>query len=126
VQQLDQPEHPSDSNALKLAKKRASFESKLKSRGLIVEPEMAENGTTYYVKIHAPFEVLCRKAEQISMNMPLKPTDNGPKKVSPSVFENLTNMIRLPGFISNIFDCGEPEPEDLYTCDFKRDRLHVC
>jgi hypothetical protein len=69
MKDLENPKN-TDSGVRK-ARKRQFFEKKLRSRGLILETEVS-NGTTYYVKIHAPFTHLCRKAEYVKLRKPLK------------------------------------------------------
>lgn len=54
--------------------KRCYFEQGLESKGLITERELSRNGSTVFVKVHCPFDVLCDRAEKFQYKMPLKDT----------------------------------------------------
>ncbi|XP_049636648.1 anoctamin-5 [Suncus etruscus] len=57
------------------AERRKVFENNLRKIGLDLEIEdkmNSENGKTYFVKIHAPWEVLVTYAEVLGMKMPIK------------------------------------------------------
>ena len=54
------------------------------------------DGVTYYVKIHAPFSVLCRKAEAVRLKMPLKNDPNMKfKKVKCDAFERVVLVLAI-------------------------------
>ena len=55
--------------------KRAIFEENLRNEGLEVETE--EEGDLYFVKLHAPLEVLRRYAEILKLRMPMKEVRSG-------------------------------------------------
>lgn len=49
---------------------RMCFEENLKHEGLILDCD--QDGSLYYVKIHAPHEVLCRYSEIMKIKLPMK------------------------------------------------------
>ncbi len=74
---------------MKEAKYRATFESQLAEMGFVLEPEVGEDNTTHYVKLHAPFTLLCQTAEKLRIRMPLK--------------EKEAKLMELPGFLERVF-----------------------
>jgi hypothetical protein len=52
--------------------RRVFFENKLANEGLVLEREVSEDGNVFFVKIHAPFDLLCRLAEQVKLALPIK------------------------------------------------------
>eukprot|EP00045_Choanoeca_perplexa_P014511 m.171086 g.171086 ORF g.171086 m.171086 type:complete len:1079 (-) comp16700_c1_seq1:61-3297(-) len=63
-----------DSRTVKDAAKRFRFEHELVAKGLKLEHEMGSDGRVVYIKVHAPFNVLCARAEKFQFKMPLKQT----------------------------------------------------
>lgn len=49
------------STLFKNAFKRLQFERNLRTAGLVLEKELSPDGRTGYVKIYAPFDVLCEQ-----------------------------------------------------------------
>uniref|UniRef100_A0A8C4TFZ0 Anoctamin n=1 Tax=Erpetoichthys calabaricus TaxID=27687 RepID=A0A8C4TFZ0_ERPCA len=53
--------------------KRCTFERNLRAEGLMLEKEPSlTNGDIMFVKIHAPWETLCKYAEQMNIRMPFR------------------------------------------------------
>ncbi|XP_035826885.1 anoctamin-4 [Aplysia californica] len=108
-----------DNNAGEEGKKstrRANFQQSLEKEGLQLEVSTREydkDEKTYYVKVHAPWEVLTRFAEIMNMKMPLVKNDMSEK------FETCWSKCPTP------FDYDEdilPEIPDYFTAPFSRAR----
>lgn len=76
----------------------------------------SENGKTYFVKIHAPWEILITYAEVLNIKMPIKEND------IPCSVENPLDCIfwpfRLPEIVMH------PEP-DYFTAPFSKERQEL-
>ncbi|XP_025056159.1 anoctamin-5 isoform X7 [Alligator sinensis] len=99
--------------------RRREFESNLQKSGLELETEdkkESENGKTYYVKIHAPWEVLITYAEVLNIKVPIKEND------VPCTIENpidcMLSPFRLPEKVMH------PDP-DYFTAPFRKDRQEL-
>lgn len=70
----------------------------------------------YYIKLHAPWDVLCFYAEDLSLRAPLQAHPNPSTNWS----EKILSAIKIP----NIMQEEVPnKPLDYYTCAFKRSKL---
>ncbi|ETE66424.1 Anoctamin-5, partial [Ophiophagus hannah] len=99
--------------------RRRMFENNLVKKGLELETEdkkESENGKTYFVKIHAPWEILITYAEVLNIKMPIKEND------IPCLVENPLDCIfwpfRLPEIVMH------PEP-DYFTAPFSKERQEL-
>ncbi|XP_058017192.1 anoctamin-5 [Ahaetulla prasina] len=99
--------------------RRRMFENNLVKSGLELETEdkkESENGKTYFVKIHAPWEILITYAEVLNIKMPIKEND------IPCPVENPLDCIfwpfRLPEIVMH------PEP-DYFTAPFSKERQEL-
>ncbi|KAG8438346.1 hypothetical protein GDO86_008870 [Hymenochirus boettgeri] len=104
----------------KKAERRKEFELHLQKAGLELETEdkkESENGKTFFVKIHAPWEVLTTYAEVLNIKMPIKDDD----LCSPSeniVLDCMLKLFKLPNSVMN------PEP-DYFTAPFRKDKQEL-
>ncbi|XP_068256161.1 anoctamin-5 isoform X4 [Nyctibius grandis] len=103
----------------KKLERRKEFESNLQKAGLELETEdkkESENGKIYFVKIHAPWEVLITYAEVLNIKVPIKEND------IPSMVENpldcMLAPLRLPEKVMH------PEP-DYFTAPFSKDKQEL-
>ncbi|KAM9605723.1 anoctamin-5 isoform 15-T15 [Morphnus guianensis] len=99
--------------------RRREFESNLQKAGLELETEdkkESEDGKIYFVKIHAPWEVLITYAEVLNIKVPIKEND------IPSTVENpldcMLAPLRLPEKVMH------PEP-DYFTAPFSKDKQEL-
>ncbi|RWS28853.1 anoctamin-1-like protein, partial [Leptotrombidium deliense] len=60
---------------------REYFEKNLRDDGLLLESANDDHSTLRYIKIHAPFDVLCRYAEIMKLKMPMKHVESGWKVI---------------------------------------------
>ncbi|XP_037539484.1 anoctamin-5 [Nematolebias whitei] len=97
--------------------KRRVYESNLAKVGLELETEdksESEDGKTYFVKIHAPWEVLATYANVLKIKVPFKVADT--QENNKEIPMNwLSTPFRLPKHIMN------PEP-DYFTAPFNKDK----
>lgn len=101
------------------AERRREFESNLEKAGLELETEdkkESDNGKTYFVKIHAPWEVLATYAEVLNIKMPIKENDIPCTVENPLEF--LFKPFRLPEIVMH------PEP-DYFTAPFSKERQEL-
>ncbi|KFZ55715.1 Anoctamin-5, partial [Antrostomus carolinensis] len=103
----------------KKLERRKEFESNLQKAGLELETEdkkESEDGKIYFVKIHAPWEVLITYAEVLNIKVPIKEND------IPSTVENpldcMLTPLRLPEKVMH------PEP-DYFTAPFSKDKQEL-
>ncbi|XP_061466607.1 anoctamin-5 isoform X2 [Rhineura floridana] len=99
--------------------RRREFENNLAKAGLELETEdkkESENGKTYFVKVHAPWEVLITYAEVLNIKAPIKEND------IPCPVENPLDCVfwpfRLPEIVMH------PEP-DYFTAPFSKERQEL-
>ncbi|XP_017261258.1 anoctamin-5 isoform X2 [Kryptolebias marmoratus] len=101
----------------KQKEKREVYEFNLKEFGLELELEEkseSEDGKTYFVKIHAPWEILATYANVLKIKVPFKVSDT--QGDSSSIPMNwLSTPFRLPK------DIMHPEP-DYFTAPFNKDK----
>uniref|UniRef100_A0A8C3Q1W0 Anoctamin n=1 Tax=Chrysolophus pictus TaxID=9089 RepID=A0A8C3Q1W0_CHRPC len=103
----------------KKLERRKEFESNLQKAGLELETEdkkESEDGKIYFVKIHAPWEVLITYAEVLNIKVPIREND------IPSMVENpldcMLTPFRLPEKVMH------PEP-DYFTAPFSKDKQEL-
>ncbi|KAM6408233.1 anoctamin-5 isoform 2-T2 [Rhynochetos jubatus] len=103
----------------KKLERRKEFESNLQKAGLELETEdkkESEDGKIYFVKIHAPWEVLITYAEVLNIKVPIREND------IPSTVENpldcMLAPLRLPEKVMH------PEP-DYFTAPFTKDKQEL-
>uniref|UniRef100_A0A8D0HPR6 Anoctamin n=1 Tax=Sphenodon punctatus TaxID=8508 RepID=A0A8D0HPR6_SPHPU len=99
--------------------RRREFENNLIKAGLELETEdkkESENGKTYFVKIHAPWEVLITYAEVLNIKVPIK--ENDIPSVTEIPFECMFQPFRLPENVMH------PEP-DYFTAPFSKQRQEL-
>ncbi|NXI47126.1 ANO5 protein, partial [Galbula dea] len=103
----------------KKLERRKEFESNLQKAGLELETEdkkESEDGKIYFVKIHAPWEVLITYAEVLNIKVPIREND------IPSTVENpldcMLAPLRLPEKVMH------PEP-DYFTAPFSKDKQEL-
>jgi len=106
-------------HTVKHALQRACFESQHRSLGFKVETEVGLDEMTHYVKLHAPFKVLCEVAEKNRVRMQLVTKEA--KVVDVPNF--LERIMTTPEFITRFFDSGLPEDEDYLSAPFKTNFL---
>ncbi|KAG9475887.1 hypothetical protein GDO78_003990 [Eleutherodactylus coqui] len=101
------------------AERRREFEMNLQKAGLEIEIEDkkdSENGKNYFVKIHAPWDVLSTYAEVLNIKVPIKENDLDQRKENPLNWFLL--LFKLPHNVMN------PEP-DYFTAPFSKQRQEL-
>ncbi|XP_011931349.1 PREDICTED: anoctamin-5 isoform X5 [Cercocebus atys] len=101
------------------AERRKEFEKNLRKTGLELEIEDkrdSEDGRTYFVKIHAPWEVLVTYAEVLGIKMPIKESDIPRPKQTPMSY--VLGPVSLPTSVKY------PHPE-YFTAQFSRHRQEL-
>uniref|UniRef100_A0A8C5KRX4 Anoctamin n=1 Tax=Jaculus jaculus TaxID=51337 RepID=A0A8C5KRX4_JACJA len=101
------------------AERRKEFELNLRKTGLELEIEDkqdSEDGRTYFVKIHAPWEVLVTYAEVLGIKMPIKESDI-PRPECTSL-SYMLGPVKLPATVKY------PHPE-YFTAQFSRHRQEL-
>ncbi|KTF78763.1 hypothetical protein cypCar_00022545 [Cyprinus carpio] len=96
--------------------RRREFEANLEKAGLELETEdksESDDRKTYYLKIHAPWEVLATYADVLKIKVPFKASDIPKAREVP--LEWLTQPFRLPDNIMR------PEP-DYFTAPFDKSK----
>uniref|UniRef100_A0A673UF00 Anoctamin n=1 Tax=Suricata suricatta TaxID=37032 RepID=A0A673UF00_SURSU len=99
--------------------RRKEFEQNLRKTGLELEIEdkrNSEDGKTYFVKIHAPWEVLVTYAEVLGIKMPIKESDIPLPENIP--FSCMLEPLKLPRNVKH------PHPE-YFTAQFTRHRQEL-
>ncbi|XP_075694220.1 anoctamin-5 isoform X2 [Rhinoderma darwinii] len=112
---MDEPSKDMD----RKSERRREFELSLKKAGLELEVEdkkESENGKLYFVKIHAPWEVLSTYAEVLNIKVPIKENDLLQTKDNP--LNCFLQLFKLPGDVMN------PEP-DYFTAPFSKPRQEL-
>ncbi|XP_027898482.1 anoctamin-5 isoform X3 [Xiphophorus couchianus] len=105
-----------DKDCEKKQERRRTYEANLKEAGLELETEdksESEDGKTYFVKIHAPWEVLATYADVLKIKVPFKESDIPDDGDMPMNW--LSTPFRLPKAIMN------PEP-DYFTTPFSKSK----
>ncbi|XP_049746672.1 anoctamin-5 isoform X1 [Elephas maximus indicus] len=99
--------------------RRREFEINLRKTGLELETEDkrdSEDGKTYFVKIHAPWEVLITYAEVLGMKLPIRESDIPPPDANP--FSCVLGPLKLKKAVKH------PHPE-YFTAQFTRHRQEL-
>ncbi|KAM9311705.1 anoctamin-6 [Gastrophryne carolinensis] len=95
--------------------KREAYESNLMIKGLQLEATRAKlDKGLVFVKVHAPWDVLCDYAELMHIKMPIQPNDLGRRR---SAFNWFTNIFRVSE------DAIKPEQE-FFTASFEKKRIN--
>lgn len=121
----DKDDEESAAEAQRLADARTYFEKQLQKQGLNLQHRTKKDNNTerHFVLIHAPWEVLAKRAELSKMKVPLRVND--------TVFEswlefflgsNITNKFKGKNPFQ-IRDASVPKSRDYFMGHFKRDRL---
>ncbi|XP_073724451.1 anoctamin-5 isoform X2 [Misgurnus anguillicaudatus] len=106
-----------DKDGEKKQERRKEFEANLQKAGLDLETEdksESEDGKTYFLKIHVPWEVLATYADVLKIKVPFKANDIPEKKEVPLSW--LFTPLRLPEHIMR------PEP-DYFTATFDKSKI---
>ncbi|KAK2535806.1 hypothetical protein Q9233_003532 [Columba guinea] len=111
--------------------KRSTFEKNLRAEGLMLEREPAvTNSDIMFVKIHCPWETLCKYAERMNIRMPFRKkcyyTDWRSKTMG-SLQRNMRELKSwLPRNPMKLDKEALPDLEetDCYTAPFSRARIH--
>ncbi|XP_043084032.1 anoctamin-5 isoform X6 [Puntigrus tetrazona] len=105
-----------DKEGEKKQDRRKEFEANLERAGLELEVEdksESEDGRTYFLKIHVPWEVLTTYADVLKIKVPFKTNDIPEKKGVPMSW--LCTPYRLPEHVM------QPEP-DYFTATFDKSK----
>ncbi|XP_051739999.1 anoctamin-5 isoform X1 [Ctenopharyngodon idella] len=106
-----------DKDGEKKQDRRKVFEANLQKAGLDLETEdksESEDGKTYFLKIHVPWEVLATYADVLKIKVPFKANDIPAKKEVPMSW--LFTPYRLPDHVMH------PEP-DYFTYTFDKSKI---
>ncbi|XP_063783420.1 anoctamin-6 [Pseudophryne corroboree] len=99
---------------LKQQKKRQAYESNLMRNGLQLEATRSvADDRLVFVKVHAPWEVLCTYAEVMHIKLPLQPNDLRQKKSAFNWFRKIFSVSEA---------VIKPEQE-FFTAPFEKDRM---
>ncbi|NXN95897.1 ANO6 protein, partial [Rhinopomastus cyanomelas] len=102
------------SSRKKHKRKRQAYESNLIRNGLQLEMTRSVlDENLVFVKVHAPWEVLCTYAETMHIKMPLQPDDLKPRK---SAFNWFSRLFRVD---ENVI---RPE-QDFFTAPFQKEHI---
>ncbi|XP_056595449.1 anoctamin-3 isoform X3 [Triplophysa dalaica] len=112
--------------------KRCTFERNLRAEGLMLEKEPSlTNNDIMFVKIHAPWDTLCKYAEQMNIRMPFRRKcyfTDWKKKTMGSRFQMKFRQLKswLPKNPMKLDKEALPDLEetDCYTAPFSRTRMH--
>ncbi|KTF89960.1 hypothetical protein cypCar_00025834 [Cyprinus carpio] len=112
--------------------KRCTFERNLRAEGLMLEKEPSlTNSDIMFVKIHAPWDTLCKYAEQMNIRMPFRKKcyfTDWKKKTMGSQFQLRVRQLKswLPRNPMKLDKEALPDLEetDCYTAPFSRARMH--
>ncbi|XP_076863663.1 anoctamin-3 isoform X2 [Brachyhypopomus gauderio] len=112
--------------------KRCTFERNLRAEGLMLEKEPSlTNNDIMFVKIHAPWDTLCKYAEQMNIRMPFRKKcyfSDWKKKTMGSWFHLRCRQVKswLPRNPMKLDKEALPDLEetDCYTAPFSRARMH--
>lgn len=97
---------------------REKYLANLRKAGLQLEEEHVEGNKVMvtYIKLHAPWDILCFYAEDLSMRAPLQAHPNPSANWS----ERVLKTIKIP----NIMQQDVPNtPLDFYTCVFRKSKM---
>ncbi|XP_037075179.1 anoctamin-7-like isoform X2 [Pollicipes pollicipes] len=97
---------------------RGRFRANLRKAGLEMEEEIVPGAkkTIHFIKLHAPWDVLCTWAEELKMKAPLQVRPNMPHNWSEWILQKL--------HIPNVMQQDVPnKPVEYFTCPFKKAKL---
>ncbi|OZJ02636.1 hypothetical protein BZG36_04162 [Bifiguratus adelaidae] len=115
-EQLNSLHGPPTAKELKHAKWRLKFETELVKHGMLIEHELALDLDQVYVKIVAPFEVLCREAQSRKIRKDLIMSTT----VIPSHHIGISS--RLPRFLQHLV--GHGDETKLESAYFRTENLN--
>jgi len=97
---------------------RQKFMAGLHSRGLEIEEEIMDRSKNVlrFIKLHAPWPLLCRYAEELNLRAPIQAHPNPSGNWS----EWILSILRLPNIMA---DEVPNKPLDYYTCPFKTNKI---
>ncbi|KAM4572661.1 anoctamin-3 isoform 2-T2 [Odontesthes bonariensis] len=111
--------------------KRCTFEKNLRAEGLMLEKEPSlTNNDIMFVKVHAPWDTLCKYAEQMNIRMPFRKkcyfTDRKSKSLGRFHLRCRQLKSWLPRNPMKLDKEALPDLEetDCYTAPFSRARMH--
>ncbi|XDV52538.1 hypothetical protein PO909_021258 [Leuciscus waleckii] len=112
--------------------KRCTFERNLRAEGLMLEKEPSlTNSDILFVKIHAPWDTLCKYAEQMNIRMPFRKkcyfTDWKKKNMGSQIqlrFRQLKSWLPKNPMKLDKEALPDLEETDCYTAPFSRARVH--
>ncbi|XP_063293984.1 anoctamin-5 isoform X2 [Pelobates fuscus] len=116
---LSYTDDPNKETDKKKAERRKEFESNLIKTGLELETEdkkESESGKIYFIKIHAPWDVLSTYAEVLGIKVPIKENDIDPPRENP--LDCLLKPFKLPNHVMY------PEP-DYFTAAFSKQKQEL-
>ncbi|XP_059486515.1 anoctamin-7-like isoform X2 [Neocloeon triangulifer] len=106
---------------------RQRFMANLKRVGLDMEEEVVEASgrkVLCFIKLHAPWPVLCHYAEELNMRAPLQKRSNTSEEAHPNPSVNwsqqLLKILRLPNIM---YEDVPNKPLDYYTCPFRKSKI---
>ncbi|KAL9888568.1 anoctamin 1 isoform 2-T2 [Glossina fuscipes fuscipes] len=109
------------------AEKRRVYEGNLELEGLEIERTFKEKEQIYFVKIHAPLEVLRRYAEILKLRMPMKeiPGMSVVNRSTKSVFSSLKGVVTF--FMKHIYvdERYFPRLTQRFTAIYSRDKEYL-
>ncbi|XP_017084984.2 anoctamin-1 isoform X2 [Drosophila eugracilis] len=117
--------NPHEPTEVDNTEKRRVFEANLNSQGL--EVEASQKDQIWFIKIHAPLEVLRRYAEILKLRMPMKeiPGMSVVNRSTKSVFSSLKTVFQF--FLRNIYVDEEifPKRAHRFTAIYSRDKEYL-
>ncbi|XP_075145749.1 anoctamin 1 [Haematobia irritans] len=119
--------HPQPNVEESHVEKRQTFEANLMTEGLEIETVCKEREQIYFVKIHAPLEVLRRYAEILKLRMPMKeiPGISVMNRSTTSIFSSLRGIIKF--FMRYIYVNEKyfPRRSPRFTAIYSRDKEYL-
>ncbi|XP_029771415.1 anoctamin-3 [Suricata suricatta] len=111
--------------------KRNTFEKNLRAEGLMLEKEPAvANPDIMFIKIHIPWDTLCKYAERLNIRMPFRKksyyTDRSSKSIGSvqNYFRRIKKWMSQNPMVLDKSAFPHLEESDCYTGPFSRARIH--
>nr|KAF6436853.1 anoctamin 3 [Molossus molossus] len=111
--------------------RRNTFEKNLRAEGLMLEKEPAiANADIMFIKIHIPWDTLCKYAERLNIRMPFRKrsyyTDQRSKSTGSmhNYFRRLKKWMSQNPMVLDKSAFPDLEESDCYTGPFSRARIH--
>uniref|UniRef100_A0A8B9Y3J6 Anoctamin n=1 Tax=Bos mutus grunniens TaxID=30521 RepID=A0A8B9Y3J6_BOSMU len=111
--------------------KRNTFEKNLRAEGLMLEKEPAvANSDIMFIKIHIPWDTLCKYAERLNIRMPFRKksyyTDRRSKSMGrvQKYFRRIKKWMSQNPMVLDKSAFPDLEESDCYTGPFSRARIH--